>query len=131
MARNTTPAPASKEAPFIEEAARSDIAAANQLAVATLEQNERVSALAVQLNYQGSTDPAVLENSARDAIKRIGMAIFELGGYLLLLKERAGHGKFMPVLERLGINQHSANKYMAVTQRFANSSTSTNLRSAA
>ena len=51
MARNTTPAPASKEAPFIEEAARSDIAAANQLAVATLEQNERVSALAVQLNY--------------------------------------------------------------------------------
>ena len=127
MARNTTPAPASKEAPFIEEAARSDIAAANQLAVATLEQNERVSALAVQLNYQGSTDPAVLENSARDAIKRIGMAIFELGGYLLLLKERAGHGKFMPVLERLGINQHSANKYMAVTQRFANSSTSTNL----
>ena len=66
MARNTTPAPASKEAPFIEEAARSDIAAANQLAVATLEQNERVSALAVQLNYQGSTDPAVLENSARE-----------------------------------------------------------------
>lgn len=127
MARNPTPAPASKEAPFIEEAARSEIAAANQLAVATLEQNERVSALAVQLNYQGSTDPAALENSARDALKRIGMAIFELGAYLLLLKERAGHGKFMPVLERLCINQHSANKYMAVTQRFANSSTSTNL----
>ena len=127
MARKATPAPASKEAPFIEEAARSEIAAANQLAVATLEQNERVSALAVQLNYQGSTDPAALENSARDALKRIGMAIFELGAYLLLLKERAGHGKFMPVLERLCINQHSANKYMAVTQRFANSSTSTNL----
>lgn len=127
MARNPTPAPASKEAPFIEEAARSEIAAANQLAVATLEQNERVSALALQLNYQGSTDPGALENSARDALKRIGMAIFELGAYLLLLKERAGHGKFMPVLERLGINQHSANKYMAVTQRFANSSTSTNL----
>lgn len=125
--RTATPAPASKEAPFIEEAARSEIAAANQLAVATLEQNERVSALALQLNYQGSTDPGALENSARDALKRIGMAIFELGAYLLLLKERAGHGKFMPVLERLGINQHSANKYMAVTQRFANSSTSTNL----
>ena len=83
MARNTTPAPASKEAPFIEEAARSDIAAANQLAVATLEQNERVSALAVQLNYQGSTDPAVLVNSAKDAIRRIGMGVFELGAYLL------------------------------------------------
>jgi hypothetical protein len=87
MARNTTPAPASKEAPFVEEAARSDIAAANQLAVATLEQNERVSALALQLNYQGSTDIASLENSARDAIRRIGMGVFELGAYLMLLKE--------------------------------------------
>ena len=127
MARNTTPAPASKEAPFIEEAARSDIAAANQLAVATLEQNERVSALAVQLNYQGSTDPAVLENSARDAIKRIGMVIYELGAYLLLLKEGCAHGEFATTLERLGIGYESAKKYMAMTRRFANGSTSTHL----
>lgn len=127
MARNTTPAPASKEAPFIEEAARSDIAAANQLAVATLEQNERVSALAVQLNYQGSTDPAVLENSARDAIKRIGMVIYELGAYLLLLKEGCAHGEFATTLERLGIGYESAKKYMAVTKRFSKRSTSTDL----
>ena len=127
MARNTTPAPASKEAPFIEEAARSDIAAANQLAVATLEQNERVSALAVQLNYQGSTDPAVLENSAHDAIKRIGMAIFELGGYLLLMKEACAHGKFLPALERLGITADSAQRYMAMSRRFANTATSRHL----
>ena len=127
MARNTTPAPASKEAPFIEEAARSDIAAANQLAVATLEQNERVSALAVQLNYQGSTDPAVLENSARDALKRIGMAIFELGAYLLLLKERAGHGEFLAALDRLAIAPRSAQRYMAMCQRFSNATTSSHL----
>lgn len=127
MARNTTPAPASKEAPFVEEAARSDIAAANQLAVATLEQNERVSALAVQLNYQGSTDPAVLENSARDAIKRIGMVIYELGAYLLLLKEGCAHGEFATTLERLGIGYESAKKYMAVTKRFSKRSTSTDL----
>ena len=55
------------------------------------------------------------------------MGIFELGGYLLLLKERSEHGSFNGTLERLGINQNSANKYMAVTRRFANSSTSTNL----
>ena len=127
MARNTTPAPASKEAPFIEEAARSEIAAANQLAVATLEQNERVSALAVQLNYQGSTDPAVLENSARDAIKRIGMGMFELGAYLLLLKEGCAHGEFIAALDRLEINRKSAHKYMIVTDRFANVSTSRHL----
>ena len=127
MARNTTPAPASKEAPFVEEAARSDIAAANQLAVATLEQNERVSALAVQLNYQGSTDPAVLVNSAKDAIRRIGMGVFELGAYLLLLKEGCQHGDFVLTLEEVGINHHSAKKYMAMTRRFANGSTSTHL----
>ena len=127
MARNPTPAPASKEAPFIEEAARSEIAAANQLAVATLEQNERVSALAVQLNYQGSTDPAVLENSARDALKRIGMAIFELGAYLLLLKERAGHGEFLAALDRLAIAPRSAQRYMAMCQRFSNATTSSHL----
>lgn len=127
MARNPTPAPASKEAPFVEEAARSEIAAANQLAVATLEQNERVSALAVQLNYQGSTDPAVLENSAHDAIKRIGMAIFELGGYLLLMKEACAHGKFLPALERLGITADSAQRYMAMSRRFANTATSRHL----
>ena len=127
MARNTTPAPASKEAPFIEEAARSEIAAANQLAVATLEQNERVSALAVQLNYQGSTDPAVLVNSAKDAIRRIGMGVFELGAYLLLLKEGCQHGDFVLTLEEVGINHHSAKKYMAMTRRFANGSTSTHL----
>lgn len=127
MARKETPAPASKEVPLSEDAVRSSIAAANQRAVAIREQNERVSALALQLNYQGSTDPAVLVNSAMDAVKRIGMAIFELGAYLLLIKESCAHGEFMPVLERLGINQKSANKYMAITHRFANSSTSSNL----
>lgn len=127
MARHETPAPASKEPVILDAAIAEDISAANALALIHREQNERVSALAQQLNYSGSTDMNALENSARDAIKRIGMAIFELGGYLLLLKEGCVHGEFMPVLERLGINQHSANKYMAVTQRFANSSTSTNL----
>lgn len=92
-------------------------------------QNERVTALARELNYQGSTDPAVLENSARDAIRRIGMAIFELGGYLILLKEGCAHGDFLPTLDRLGISVDSAGRYMAVTRRFANSATSRNLES--
>ena len=119
MANKPTPAPISKEVPLNEDAVRSSIAAANQRAVAILEQNERVSALALQLNYQGSTDPAVLENSAHDAIRRIGMAIFELGGYLLMLKEACEHGKFLPALERLGMDVDAAQRYMAVSRRFA------------
>ena len=96
-------------------------------ALALTQQNERVSALAVQLNYQGSTDPAVLVNSAKDAIRRIGMGVFELGAYLLLLKEGCQHGDFVLTLEEVGINHHSAKKYMAMTRRFANGSTSTHL----
>ncbi|TQL73068.1 hypothetical protein [Delftia sp. HK171] len=99
------------------------------LTVESKQSNERMKALALELNYQGSTDPAVLENSARDAIKRIGMAIFELGGYLILLKERCAHGEFLPVLDRLDISVDSAGRYMAVTRRFANSATSRNLES--
>lgn len=87
----------------------------------------RVSELAEKLNYTGSTDPAVLENSAKDAIKRIGMGIFELGAYLLLLKEACEHGKFLPALERLGLGISAAGRYMAVTRRFANSASTRNL----
>ncbi|QXL84110.1 hypothetical protein [Comamonas sp. NLF-1-9] len=89
--------------------------------------DQAVSALARQLNYQGSTDPDVLENSARDAIRRIGAGIFELGGYLLLLKEACAHGKFLPALERLGLGVDAAQRYMAVTRRFANTATSRHL----
>jgi hypothetical protein len=127
MAKQPTPAPASKEPPINEALIRQDFQAATSLAVVQTEQNERVAALARELNYQGSTDPAVLENSAKDAVRRMGMAIFELGAYLLLLKEGCVHGQFAEVLKRLELNQHSSNKYMAVTRRFANSSTSTNL----
>lgn len=108
-------------------ALEADTAAANQLALAQLEQNKRVTALAQQLSYQGSTDPAVLENSARDAIKRIGMGIFELGAYLLLLKESCERGHFLPALERLGISAAAGQRYMQVTRRFSNAATSRHL----
>jgi len=127
MARNATPAPASKEPVFLEDAIAENMSAANTLALATLEKNERVSALALQLNYQGSTDIASLENSARDAIRRIGMAIFELGAYLLLLKEGCKHGEFMSVLVGLKLEERAARQYMQVTRRFSNRQTSADL----
>jgi hypothetical protein len=89
-----------------------------------------VTALASQLRYEGATDPATLENSAREAIRRIGMGIFELGGYLLMLREACAHGEFIPALERLGLEADSAQRYMAVTRRFANAATSRHLEAA-
>ncbi len=93
-------------------------------------QSAKVTELAKQLNYSGSTDPAVLENSALDAIRRIGMGIFELGAYLLLLRESSTHGNFLPALERIGIEAHAAQRYMRVTRQFANTTTSSHLEKA-
>jgi len=127
MARTATPPAKPVNAPMNEAHLVEDTAAMNQLAVIQREADERVHALAIQLNYQGSTDPAVLENSARDAIQRIGMGIFELGGYLLLMKEACGHGNFLPALERLGLGPDSAQRYMAVTRRFSNAASGRHL----
>lgn len=130
MARKPTPAPATKEVTVDEALIQQDVGAANKLAIATIERSERVTQLAAQLNYAGSTEPAVLENGARDAIKRIGLGIFELGAYLLLLRESSPHGQFLPALERLGLGPDAAQRYMNVTRRFANAATSRHLESA-
>lgn len=97
----------------------------DQFTLAVQQQNQAVAALAGELNYQGSTDPAVLENSAKEALRRVGQAVFEVGGYLLLLKKQCRHGDFVAVLDRLEVSRFSAAKYMSVTERFANVSTST------
>jgi len=127
MAKKPTPAPESKEPPMNDALIRQDFQAANALAVVQAEQNERVTALARQLNYQGSTDPGALENSARDAAEYLGKSIYMLGTCLILLKEASGHGKFLPALERLGVSRDAAGRYMAMARRFANSATSRNL----
>lgn len=127
MARKPTPAPANKEVPVNEAVIQQDMDAANKLALATIERNDRVAKLAAQLNYSGSTEPAVLENSAQDAIKRIGMGIFELGAYLLLLRESSAPGEFLPALERLGLEARVAQQYMQVTRRFSHANSNSRL----
>lgn len=124
MARTSNKPTAPATSPAILPAAASAISVEQRAIVQT---QQSVAALAHQLNYQGSTDPAVLENSAKDAIRRIGAGIFELGGYLLLLKEACEHGKFLPALERLGLGVDAAQRYMQVTRRFANTATSRHL----
>lgn len=99
----------------------------DELALLIDQQNARVTAIARKLNYHGSTSLDALENSARDAIRRIGMAVFELGGYLLMLREGCPHGQFLPVLERLKLEKRAAQQYMQVTHRFSNTQTSAHL----
>lgn len=122
LASNKKAAPAA--APEILPAVVQDVEAGQ---VAATKAQEAVAALARQLNYQGDLTPGVLENSARDAIRRIGAGIFELGGYLLLLKEACRHGEFLPALERLNLEPRAAQQYMVVTRRFANANSSSHL----
>jgi hypothetical protein len=127
VSRKPTPAPAVIEAPMNEAALAEDTANLNQIALIQRETDERVHALALQLNYQGSTDPGALENTARDASEYLGKSIYMLGSCLLLLKEASGHGNFLQALGRIGVSQDSAGRYMAMARRFSNSATSRNL----
>lgn len=114
-----TPQPAA-EMPEILPAKRASIQA-NQdaVALATAQAEAKTRALAQQLRYEGSLLPEALENSAREAIRRINMSVFELGAYLLLLRSECPHGDFMARLERLDLEPRVAQRYMQITQRFA------------
>jgi len=101
--------------------------AASELAHASRAADARTRALAAQLKYEGSLVPDALENGARDAIRRINLGFFELGGYLLLLKETCGHGNFLLRLERLEMSPRSAQRYMQITKRFSNANSNSPL----
>ena len=88
------------------------------------QQNERVTALALELNYKGSTNPEALLDGARAAKGRLGMAIMEFGSYLLLLKAGSAHGEFGARLEALEVIPDTARTYMAMARRFSKRATS-------
>ena len=52
-------------------------------------------------------------------------AIIETGKRLILIKEHEGHGNFMNALEKIGIEQKSANKVMKIATRFSGSNYAT------
>lgn len=127
MSRKPSSMHVSKETPADGEVITQGFEAADALALASREADARTRALATQLKYEGSLVPDALENGARDAIRRINMGLFELGGYLLLLKETCGHGNFLERLERLDLDQRVARRYMQVTSRFSNRSLKSDL----
>lgn len=76
-------------------------------------------ALAKELNYDGALSVAGLEEEIRFFQRRNVEAVLETGKRLLLLKEVAGHGKFMERLEGIGIGYELAKKFMAATLKFS------------
>ncbi len=82
-------------------------------------------ALAKELNYDGALSVAGLEEEIRFFQRRSVEAVLETGKRLLLLKEVAGHGKFMERLEGIGIGYELAKKFMAATLKFSKRSSNT------
>lgn len=112
MARNTTPAPASKEVIADAVAIGQTMDAANQLAVMSIEANAHAVAMAQQIGYQGAVTVGALEDEIRFYQRRTVEAILETGKRLLVLKELTAHGEFSQRVEMLGFSYRTAHRFM-------------------
>jgi len=86
---------------------------------------ENALVLAEQLGYEGALTVTGLEEEIRFYQRRSVEAVLETGKRLLLLKEVCPHGEFAPSLERLGIGERMAQKFMVATLKFSNASSTT------
>lgn len=85
--------------------------------------NQRLATLAKSLHYEGALREDALEDDIRFHQHRSAESIFEIGKRLLLLKELAGHGRFIERLEALALHPRSAQRFMAVTLKFSKNDT--------
>lgn len=119
MARTPTetlspaPAPALIESKFDELSEN-----ANALIVMNEQDKANVKAMAVQLGYNGPTDPDTLEQACQIKGAAAAHAIFEFGAALVLLRESCLHGDWMERFERMSISRRTAHNYMTIALRF-------------
>lgn len=129
MARNTTPAPESKEVPANEVVIAEEFNAANQLAVMTIEANHAANAMAAQIGYQGAVTVGALEDEIRFYQRRTVEAILETGKRLLVLRELFPKGnsqigknaEFETRVELLGFSKSTAYRFMQAATKTAKS----------
>lgn len=121
MARNTTPAPESKEVPANEVVIAEEFNAANQLAVMTIEANEQAMTIAKQVGYSGAVTVGALEDEIRFYQRRTVEAVLETGKRLLVLKELTPHGEFTQRVEMLGFSDRTARRFMQAALKTAKS----------
>jgi len=117
--RKATPAPESREVAINEDAARADFATLAELGT---QEQERVTALAVQIGYQGSLSVGALEDEIRFYQRRTVEAILETGKRLLLLRELSQIGtEFEKRCEMLGFARSTAYRFMQAASKTAKS----------
>lgn len=108
--------------PVIEHSGVEDLP---RLAALQREAQSNALELAEQLGYEGALTVPGLEDEIRFYQRRSVEAVLETGKRLLLLKEITEHGEFMPSLERLGIGERMAQRFMVATLKFSKASSTT------
>ena len=116
MSRTANKKTAPADMPEILPAVEARITTGQELAA---QQRQAATELARKLGYEGSLEPDALENSAREAIRRLNLGVMEVGAYFLLMREQCAHGEFLARLERLDTEPRVAQQYMQITLRFA------------
>ena len=116
--RKPTPAPESRELAINTATVRGDF---DSLAELGAQEQERVTALAHQIGYEGSLTVGTLEDEIRFYQRRTVEAILETGKRLLLLKELTPHGEFTKRAELLGFSGPTARRFMQAAEKTAKS----------
>lgn len=120
MARKPNAPPEVSHPDIAHDQIATDHAKLNELAVMNAEAMERAGDMATTIGYEGALTVGALEDEIRFYQRQTAEACFELGKRLLVLKELAPHGEFEQRLELLGIERRSAQRFMAVSRKFAN-----------
>lgn len=97
-----------------------ETAALPQLAASLRETQANAVALAEQLGYEGALTVPGLEDEIRFYQRRSVEAVLELGKRLSILKEMTAHGEFADSLDRLGIHERMAQRFMLATAKLSN-----------
>jgi hypothetical protein len=131
MSKKPTPAAKPIEVPMNEVLLAEDLSAANQLALATAQQDSAVRAVALQIGYAlpgDCTDADMVQRDISINMRRSVEACLEVGKGLCVLKEACAHGNFMARLDVLGIDVHVASRFMQSAIKFSKLPTSATLK---
>jgi hypothetical protein len=94
------------------------------------EADARARAVAESIGYllpADSTEPDLICRDITANMQRSVQAVLEIGKGLLVLKAACGHGMFMDRLDKMGVDDRLARRFMQAATRFSNVSTSTHL----
>lgn len=117
MVRPSNPKPASTGDEIINTEA-----VAASFALAHLPQaRQQAQELATLFQYPGALTVDAVEYHCREGMRRSVESTLQLGAALCILKAMTAHGDFIERVERMGLHERAARRFMSAAMRFAKS----------